>query len=139
MSIWNVEVTPEQATEGGKGTLMETLDMVITEIGDDYICATMPVDHRTIQPMGLLNGGASVALPESVGSFASHISVPAGHYCVGLDINANHLRGVRSGLVTATAKPIHLGRSTHVWGIDIVDENNKKVCVCRLTMSVMKM
>jgi 1,4-dihydroxy-2-naphthoyl-CoA hydrolase len=139
MTIWNMCPTPEQANESAKGTLMEYLGMEITEIGDDYVKATMPVDHRTIQPMGLLNGGASVALAESVGSFAAQMAAAEGHYCVGLDINANHLRGVRDGLVTATASPIHLGRTTQVWGIEIVDDRGKKACVCRLTMSVVKM
>ena len=135
MTIWNMCPTVEQANETSKGTLMEYIGMQFTEIGDDYVKATMPVDHRTIQPMGLLNGGASVALAESVGSFAAQMAAAEGYYCVGLDINANHLRGVRSGLVTATASPIHIGRTTQVWGIDIVDENDKPVCVSRLTMA----
>jgi 1,4-dihydroxy-2-naphthoyl-CoA hydrolase len=139
MTIWNMCPTPEQANESPKGTLMEYMGIEITEIGDDYVKATMPVDHRTIQPMGLLNGGASVALAESVGSFAAQMAATKGHYCVGLDINANHLRGVREGLVTATASPIHLGRTTQVWGIEIVDGRGKKACICRLTMSVIKM
>ncbi|MFT6310668.1 MAG: 1,4-dihydroxy-2-naphthoyl-CoA hydrolase [Porticoccus sp.] len=138
MTIWNMCPTVEQANEASKGTLMEHTGMVFTEIGDDYVKATMPVDHRTIQPMGLLNGGASVALAESVGSFAAQMAAAEGDYCVGLDINANHLRGVRSGLVTATASPIHVGRTTQVWGIEIVDDSGKKACVCRLTMSVVK-
>ena len=117
---------------------MEYIGMQFTEICDDYVKATMPVDHRTIQPMGLLNGGASVALAESVGSFAAQMAAAQGYYCVGLDINANHLRGVRSGLVTATASPIHIGRTTQVWGIDIVDEHDKPVCVSRLTMATIK-
>lgn len=138
MTIWNMCPTVEQANETSKGTLMEYIGMQFTEIGDDYVKATMPVDHRTIQPMGLLNGGASVALAESVGSFAAQMAAAEGHYCVGLDINANHLRGVRSGLVTATASPIHIGRTTQVWAIDIVDENDKPVCVSRLTMATIK-
>ena len=138
MVIWNMCTTVEQANGTSKGTLMEYIGMQFTEIGDDYVKATMPVDHRTIQPMGLLNGGASVALAESVGSFAAQMAAAEGYYCVGLDINANHLRGVRSGLVTATASPIHIGRTTQVWGIDIVDENAKKVCVSRLTMATIK-
>ena len=139
MTIWNMCPTVEQANETSKGTLMEYIGMQFTEIGDDYVKATMPVDHRTIQPMGLLNGGASVALAESVGSFAAQMAAAEGYYCVGLDINANHLRGVREGVVTATASPIHLGRTTQVWGIEIVDDRGKKACVCRLTMSVIKM
>ncbi len=122
MTIWNMCPTVEQANETSKGTLMEYIGMQFTEIGDDYVKATMPVDHRTIQPMGLLNGGASVALAESVGSFAAQMAAAEGYYCVGLDINANHLRG-----------------TTQVWGIEIVDDRGKKACVCRLTMSVIKM
>ena len=139
MTIWNMCPTVEQANETSKGTLMEHTGMTFTEIGDDYVKATMPVDHRTIQPMGLLNGGASVALAESVGSFAAQMAAAEGYYCVGLDINANHLRGVREGIVTATATVIHLGRTTQVWAIDIVGDHGKKVCVCRLTMAVIKM
>lgn len=139
MAIWNMQVDLETANAGRKGTLMEHLDIVITEIGEEHVAATMPVDERTIQPMGILNGGASVALAESIGSFAAQLAAPEGHYVVGLDINANHLRSVREGRVRGVASPIHLGRSTQVWEINIFDARHKKVCVCRLTMAVMKL
>ena len=138
MSIWKTHVTVEQANEATNNNLMSLLGIRFTEIGDNFVQATMPVDERTKQPMGLLSGGASVVLAESIGSFASLLAVEQGHYTVGLDINANHLRGVTSGLVTAIAQPIHIGRSTHVWGIEITDDRDKKVCVARLTMSVLK-
>ena len=116
----------------------EFLGIIVTEFGDDYLCATMPVDQRTHQPMGIIHGGASVALAETVGSIAANMAVDSNHYCVGLDINANHLKAVRSGLVYATTRPIHIGRSTHVWDIQIKDENEKPVCISRLTMAVLK-
>lgn len=120
-------------------TLGEHLGMQFTEIGDDYIKMSMPVDHRTHQPMGLLHGGASVALAETVGSVASACVVDQSQFtCVGLDINANHVRSVRSGLVTATCQPLHLGNSTHVWDIKIHDEQNRLICISRLTVAVLK-
>ena len=139
MSIWNMELSLDEINAGRKDTLLEHLDIVFTEMGDDYVVATMPVDRRTVQPMGILSGGASVALAESLGSFAAQVAAAPGHYCVGLDVNANHLRSVREGRVKAVARPIHLGRSTQVWEINIHDERDRKVCVCRLTMSVIKM
>lgn len=139
MAIWNIELDIDEANAAREGTLMGHLDMVISEIGEDYVKATMPVDHRTKQPLGILNGGASLALAESVGSFAAQAAAPAGHYVVGLDINANHLRSAREGRVTAIAKPIHLGRSTQVWEINIYDRLEKLICVCRLTMAVLKL
>ena len=117
--------------------MMETLDIRFTAIGDDWLRGTMPVDHRTHQPFGLLHGGASVVLAETVGSTAAMLALdPAIEVAVGLDINANHIRGVRSGLVTGTAKAVHLGRSTQVWEIRIVNEEDSLVCLSRLTMAV---
>ncbi len=138
MAIWKKQLNIESLNSSRKNTLVETLGIKISKIGDDYLCATMPVDHRTHQPMGIMHGGASVSLAETVGSIASFMCVDDEHYCVGLDINANHLKAVRSGLVYATARPIHLGRSTHVWDIQIKDEKEKAVCVSRLTMAVLK-
>lgn len=112
--------------------------MEISEIGDNYIIASMPVDRRTHQPFGLLHGGASVALAESVGSIAANLAVKPGYYCVGLEINANHLRGVKSGMVYAKATPEHIGRSTQVWNIRILNEDDQPVCVSRLTLAVLK-
>lgn len=139
MSIWTAEWNIDEINAARKGTLMEHLDILVTEVGDDYVVATMPVDHRTIQPMGILNGGASMALAESVGSLSAQAAAAAGHYVVGLDINANHLRSAREGRVKGVAKPIHLGRSTQVWEINIYDHQEKLICVCRLTMAVLKL
>lgn len=138
MNIWKKEFSLETLNQNRKNTLVETLGITITEYGEDYLCASMPVDHRTHQPMGILHGGASVSLAETVGSIASSLCVEPEYYCVGLDINANHIGAVSSGLVWATAKPFHIGRSTHVWDIKIVDEDKKLVCISRLTMSILK-
>jgi 1,4-dihydroxy-2-naphthoyl-CoA hydrolase len=98
----------------------------------------MPVDERTRQPYGLLHGGASVALAETLGSLACYLTLnPDSHYNVGLEINANHVRGVREGLVTGTARPLHMGRTTHVWEIRVVDEKDKLVCISRLTLAIL--
>lgn len=116
---------------------MEWLDMHITEVGDDYLKGDMPVDHRTVQPYGILHGGASVALAETLGSVAAHMVVDSSKfYTVGMEINANHLRPVKSGRVVGTARPIHLGKSSQVWSIEIHNEENKLVCVSRITMAV---
>lgn len=138
MSIWTSRLTLEQANQLGDSTLIRHLGIEITEIGEDFLKASMPVDQRTHQPMGILHGGASVALAETVGSVAAQMCITPDCYCVGLDINANHLRAVRSGLVFAVARPIHLGRSTQVWDIRIHDEQEKPVCISRLTMAVLK-
>lgn len=120
-------------------TMGEHLGMEWVEIGADYLQMRMPVDDRTRQPYGLLHGGASCALAETVGSVGSHLVIdPDKLMCVGLEINANHLRSVKSGYVIATATAMHLGSSTHVWDIKIHDENNKLVCVSRLTVAIIK-
>lgn len=136
MSLWNIPATPELLHSVLKNTMVEHLDIRITMVGDDYLQATMPVDHRTQQPYGLLHGGASVTLAETVGSTAAHLAAPEGCRVVGLEINANHLRGVREGLVTATARPLHIGRTTQVWDIRIVDQAKRLVCISRLTLAV---
>ena len=118
---------------------MAPLGIVFTEIGPDYLRATMPVDARTRQPYGLLHGGASVLLAETLGSTAGMLCVEEGQGVVGIEINANHLRGVREGLVTGTVRPIHVGRSTQVWDIRIEDARGKPVCVSRLTVAVIAM
>jgi len=121
----------------GKKTALELLGIVVTELGDDYIVGTMPVDSRTIQHFGLLHGGASVLLMESIGSIGSSLIVDIENKNVmGLDINANHLRAVKSGIVTCTGKVIHCGSKSHVWQLDIVDEKNKRVSTGRLTIMV---
>jgi len=109
----------------------------VTEIGEDFVRGTMPVDARTKQPFGLLHGGASVALAESLGSLAANLVLDSStEMAVGLDINANHVRAATSGRVTGTARPLHLGRSTQVWEIRIEDESARLVCISRLTMAV---
>jgi len=137
MAIWFKQPTKEEAGKLEKGTLMETLDIQITEVGEDFIRGTMPVDHRTVQPYGILHGGASVALAETLGSIAAHLVVDSEEFfTVGMEVNANHLRTVTEGRVTGTARPIHIGRSSHVWGIEITNNENKMVCISRITMAV---
>jgi uncharacterized protein (TIGR00369 family) len=120
-----------------RGSLVEHLGIVVTEAGQDWLRGTMPVDARTRQPYGLLHGGASVALAETLGSMAGGLCVdPAREAVVGLEINANHLRAVREGTVTGTARALHVGRSTHVWEIRIENEAGKPVCISRITLAV---
>jgi len=140
MSIWfNKEITVSYFDHWGKDTMAEILEIKFTEIGENYLKATMPVDHRTHQPYGLLHGGASAALAETIGSVASALVIDKQNFiCVGMEINANHIRSVRSGMVTATCSPFHLGATTHVWDIRIHDNNNKLVCVSRLTVAILK-
>jgi len=116
--------------------MLAHLDIEFTAVGSDFVTAKMPVDKRTQQPMGLLHGGASVVLAESLGSVAGQLCVQKGQYCVGLEINANHLKSVREGYVFGTARPIHVGKRTHVWEIKIVDEANNLVCISRITLAV---
>ena len=140
MSIWyDPAITAEQINPIGKGNMAEWLGIEITEVGDDYLKATMPIDHRTRQPYGLLHGGASVVLAETLGSVGAAFVVDRNKYdCVGLEINANHLRGVREGLVTAIARPVHIGKTTQVWDIRIQDNRGKIVCISRITIAVLK-
>ncbi|MDR0184844.1 hotdog fold thioesterase [Lysobacter arvi] len=119
-----------------RNTAMEPLGIVFTEVGHDFIRATMPVDERTRQPYGLLHGGASVLLAETLGSSAGMLCVGEDEACVGIEINANHLRGVREGTVTGTARPLHVGGRTQVWEIRIEDERQRLVCVSRITLAV---
>lgn len=139
-SIWfNSALTIETVGETIPKTLSHYLEMKWVEIGTDFMSMSMPVDERTHQPYGLLHGGASCALAETVGSVASHFVVDSSKYfCVGLEINANHLKSVQSGIVIATAKPLHLGKTTHVWDIRITDEDKNLVCVSRLTVAIRK-
>ncbi|EKU23595.1 hotdog fold thioesterase [Xanthomonas graminis] len=119
-----------------RDTLIAHLGIVFTEAGPDWLRATMPVDARTRQPYGLLHGGASMVLAETLGSGAGNLCVEAGQLCVGMEINANHLRSARTGTVTGTARPLHLGRTSQVWEIRIEDAAGKPVCVSRLTLAV---
>ena len=140
MSIWfNPAVTTADVQPLGNNTMTDHLGIHFLEIGEDYLKATMPVDHRTRQPYGLLHGGASVALAETLGSVGSHLVVDSSQFnSVGIEINANHLRGVREGIVTGIARPIHTGKTTHVWEIKIYDEREKLVCISRLTVAIVK-
>ncbi len=135
--IWLSDPSIDVLNHWSKNTLVDHLGIEFTEIGPDYIKATMPVDSRTVQPMRLLHGGASVVLAETIGSTASTLCVDLNEvFCVGASINANHLRSAKTGLVTAIVKPIHLGRSSHVWDIEIFREDQKIVCKSRLTMAI---
>jgi 1,4-dihydroxy-2-naphthoyl-CoA hydrolase len=137
MRLWKQTPDLDRINGWSENTLMRALGIRITEAGDDYLRGTMPVDARTHQPYGLLHGGASVALAETLGRTAAMLCVdPARHIAVGLDINANHLRGVREGIVTGTARALHIGRSTQVWEIRIEDAAGRLVCISRLTMAV---
>jgi len=138
MSIWfnPTELSKAQIPNDG---LAKHLDIEFTEIGDDYLRARMPVDDRTRQPFGILHGGASVSLAETLGSIAATLAVDRSKYqCVGQEINANHIRAVASGFVTGTARPVHLGRRSHVWEIRIVDERERLVCISRITMFILE-
>jgi 1,4-dihydroxy-2-naphthoyl-CoA hydrolase len=139
VSIWRSRLSLDALNAGGAGTLMRPLGIVFTEIGEDFVRGTMPVDDRTRQPYGLLHGGASVALAETLGSLGANMCVDATRYlCVGQEINANHLKSVKSGSVTGTARPLHVGARSQVWSIDIVNESGALVCVSRLTVAVIQ-
>lgn len=137
--IWKTPTTLDALNASRENTMIRHVDIVFTEIGADFIRATMPVDGRTRQPYGLLHGGASVVLAETLGSVGAAMCVDASKYrCVGQEINANHVRSVRSGQVTGTARPAHLGGRTQVWTIEIVNEAGELVCISRLTVAVIK-
>lgn len=133
---WPAGASLDALNARSAGTLMQSLGIVFTELGDGYLRASMPVDARTHQPYGLLHGGASVALAETLGSSAGML-MAGDNAVVGLEINANHLRAVRSGQVTGTARPLHLGRSTQVWEIRIEDAAGRPVCISRITLAVL--
>ena len=137
-SIWTIPVTTAMLNQRGENSMCSHLGIEFTEVGDDFMIATMPVDQRTHQPMGIMHGGASCVLAESIGSMAAQFCVNIEtHYCVGLDINTNHIRSIREGMVIGKATPFHLGRSTQVWGIEIKNEAGKLISVNRLTMAVL--
>jgi 1,4-dihydroxy-2-naphthoyl-CoA hydrolase len=138
--IWfNKNVKMEEINPFIPGTMSEALGMEWVEIGDNYIKIKMPVDHRTKQAYGLLHGGASCTLAETVGSVASILVIDSKKFsCVGLEINANHIRSARDGYVTGIASPLHLGASTHVWDIKIYDDQEKLICISRLTIAVLR-
>ena len=135
--IWFKEVELAALNEIGINTMSKHLGIEVIEIGKDFIKATMPVDARTKQPYGILHGGASVALAETIGSYGSHLIIDSSKYLsVGLEINANHIRKASAGIVIGIAKPIHIGKTTHVWGIEIMDEKGLLICICRLTVAI---
>jgi 1,4-dihydroxy-2-naphthoyl-CoA hydrolase len=137
MSIWFKEVSLEHWREHNSHTMIEHLGITLTEVGPDYLKATMPVDHRTVQPMGIVHGGANVALAETLGSLAANMVIDREKKaCVGLEINANHLKAVREGFVTGIARPVHIGSSTQVWSIEITNEQGQLTCISRITMAV---
>jgi len=138
MGIFNEGITLHELNKLAPNTLAENLGIEFTAIGDDYLEAKMPVDRRTHQPFGLLHGGASVALAETLGSVAASFCIDLKtHFCVGLEINANHIRGVKSGFVIGTAKAVHIGKKTQVWEIRITDEKKDIVCISRITIAVL--
>jgi 1,4-dihydroxy-2-naphthoyl-CoA hydrolase len=136
----NPEASLDILNESSKNTMIEHLGIIYTELGKDYISARMPVDYRTHQPHGLLHGGASVALAETLGSVAANLSVDQEKYqCVGLEINSNHVRSMQVGWVYGTARPIHIGKTTHIWEIRINNDQGQLVNISRLTMAVLKL
>jgi len=139
MSIWfKKTLTIENLQPISKNTLGEHIGMQFSEIGEDYLKATMPVDHRTHQPYGLLHGGASAALAETLGSVSSALVIDQEKFiCVGIEINANHIQSARDGFVTAITRPLHLGATTHVWDIKIYDDKEKLICISRLTLAIL--
>lgn len=139
MAIWHQPVKLEDIKARGKGTLVDHIGIEFLEIGDDYLRARMPVDERTVQPYGVLHGGASVVLAETLGSVAANIAVDsAKKKCFGIEINANHVYPASSGFVYGIVHPVHIGKTTQVWEIKITDEKDKLVCVSRLTLAVLE-
>jgi len=138
MKIWKTFIDLNIANERGKNSMLEYLGIEFVGVGDDYLEATMPVNAKTRQPMGIMHGGASCVLAETVGSTAAQYCLDVNtHYCVGLDINTNHIRSIRDGIVKAKATPYHLGKSTQVWSIEIKNSEEKLISVTRLTMAVL--
>ena len=136
--IWKTPISLEEINRRSENTAASYLNVIFTEIGDNYLVASIPVNDTTKQPLGILHGGISVFLAETVGSCAANFCVDQKtHYCVGLDINANHIKAVKSGVVSAKASPIHLGRSTQVWEINITNDAKERINISRLTMAVM--
>ena len=135
--IWKKKIDLQNINCSLKNTMADFLNILIVDVGDNTIKATMPVNAKTIQPFGILHGGASVVLAETIGSIASNLCLDNNHFSVGLDINANHIKSVKDKYIEGITNPIHLGRSTHVWEIKIM-QNNKIICISRLTTAVLK-
>jgi 1,4-dihydroxy-2-naphthoyl-CoA hydrolase len=140
MPIWfKANQVLEEMRSFATNTMNEYIGIRLTELGDDWLKATMPVDHKTCQAYGILHGGASAALAETIGSIASAMVIDREKFfCVGLEINANHIRSVRTGFVTGIARPVHLGGMTHVWDIRITDEEDRLICISRLTVAILR-
>jgi 1,4-dihydroxy-2-naphthoyl-CoA hydrolase len=136
-SIWQQAISVDILTHGSLNTAVSHLGIEFLEVGPDFLRARVPVDHRTQQPFGLLHGGVSVVLAETLGSLGAFYTSPPGYLAVGLDINANHIKGVKTGWVTGVARPVHRGRTTHVWQIDMHNEAGELTCVSRITMSIL--
>ena len=137
MNIWKKEISINILTDAHINTAVDHLGMEFLEVGDDFIRARVPVDKRTQQPYGLLHGGVSVVLAETLGSCGAMYACPAGNRAVGLDINANHLKGVKSGWVTGITYPVHVGRTTQVWQIDMSNDAGEMTCVSRITLAIL--
>ena len=137
MTIWKKSISIEELARIHVGTAVENLGIEFLEVGADFIKARVPVDTRTKQPYGLLHGGVSVVLAETLGSCGAAYSCPEGYRAVGLDINANHLKGATSGWVTGITRPVHIGRTTQVWQIDMTNDSGEMTCVSRITMAVL--
>lgn len=137
MPVWKQPISIEALTAMHVDTAVAHLGMEFLEVGDDFIRARVPVDTRTRQPYGLLHGGVSVVLAETLGSCGAAYAAPEGYRCVGLDINANHLKGATRGWVTGTTRPVHIGRTTQVWQIDLRNDDGELTCVSRITMAVL--
>lgn len=137
-AIWKMPISVELVNQRANGSMSEFLGIRFTEVGDNFLCASMPVEARVRQPIGIMHGGASCVLAETVGSTAANYCVDIEkNYCVGLDINTNHIRSIREGMVFAIAKPFHIGSKTQVWGIEIKNEEGKLISINRLTMAVL--
>ena len=137
MSIWIKPISLQLLNQTNANTAATHLGIEITEVGDDFLRGRVPVDERTRQPFGILHGGVSVVLAETLGSIGAYYACPEGHHGVGLDINANHIRAAASGWVTATARAVHLGRTTQVWQIDMANDAGELTCVSRITMAIL--
>ena len=137
-NIWKQKFTIKDFNDFVQNSIVGYLGIVLTEKGSDFLKGTMPVDKKTKQPHGILHGGASVVLAETLGSAASSMAVDDQHYTVGMEVNANHIKSVTKGIVTGTAKPVHLGNTTQVWDIIIKNEKRQVTCISRLTMAVLK-
>ena len=138
MGIWLTEPDLDMINQFGQNTLVSHLDIRFIEAGEDFLKATMPVDNRTLQPLGMLHGGASVVLSETLASTGAYLCIDKNiHYCVGLEINANHIRSVRTGLITGLCKPVHQGRTTQIWEARMSDEKERLTCISRITMAIL--